>query len=153
MVISEKNDRQQVIRTSVYTRKYEISDWANHTQTEYFYNADDQPVRVVYSDWDPETQRFEVKKKKIFYYPVITNLESVPEGQNEYTIYPNPVSHTLHIKGPGYLHSATILNLQGKILLTSESRTINVVELSPGMYILRIEDDMGRKANHIFVKL
>lgn len=56
------------------------------------------------------------------------------------TIYPNPTSDNFSIEMENEVQSVEIYSIQGQKVLTSNSKDINVSNLSKGMYMVRIED-------------
>lgn len=79
-------------------------------------------------------------------YPVLTSAPSILTTNDERTrLYPNPASEVLFIDPRLPEQSVTrveVLSLNGRILISGEitnnNRSINVSELSPGIYICRI---------------
>lgn len=62
------------------------------------------------------------------------------------SIYPNPVQEEIRIQSPPSLHilHAEIHNLEGVCILSSEqTNRIPVFTLAPGMYVLRLETNLG----------
>ena len=55
---------------------------------------------------------------------------------NEYRIYPNPTNSLLSINGE--FESIELYTLEGKILLTSNEKVINLEEFTNGIYLLKI---------------
>lgn len=70
-----------------------------------------------------------------------------------FTIYPNPVNNILTIKSKTIIHSAAIYNLLGKKISTISKNYIDVSNLTPGIYILKIEDQLGNKSSKKWVKM
>jgi Concanavalin A-like lectin/glucanases superfamily/Secretion system C-terminal sorting domain/Purple acid Phosphatase, N-terminal domain len=56
------------------------------------------------------------------------------------TIYPNPTSDNFSIEMENEVKSVEIYSIQGHKVMTSNSKDINVSNLSKGMYLVRIED-------------
>ncbi len=54
-------------------------------------------------------------------------------------LYPNPVSHELHIDSNFDFDSITVYSLLGHVLLTSSESKINVAHLNAGQYIIKIK--------------
>lgn len=69
-------------------------------------------------------------------------------NDTEVTVYPNPVSNhlTIQVKDAGS-YSANIIDVQGKVVLNTqvnqEQSTVNVSELSNGLYFLILTDTNG----------
>ncbi|MDT0294200.1 BspA family leucine-rich repeat surface protein [Mesonia ostreae] len=92
-----------------------------------------------------------------FNAPIITNTVSteIVDGlgienkrlENLISIYPNPTKDFLHIETSKniQLKSVTVYNLQGRELLSFKQnlKTLNLKQLSIGMYILKMETDRG----------
>ena len=57
------------------------------------------------------------------------------------TIYPNPTSDNFSIEMENEVKSVEIYSIQGHKVMTSNSKYINVSNLSKGMYLVRIEDE------------
>ena len=57
------------------------------------------------------------------------------------TIYPNPTSDNFSIEMENEVKSVEIYSIQGHKVMTSNSKDINVSNLSKGMYLVRIEDE------------
>lgn len=79
----------------------------------------------------------------------ITNLytnNAILSNQNFQTnnlkvsIYPNPASNNFTIEMKNELKSVEIYSIQGQKMLASNSKNIDISDLSKGMYLVRIED-------------
>lgn len=60
---------------------------------------------------------------------------------NHFKIYPNPASNTFTIEMEKEVKSVEIYSLQGQKVMSSNSKNINVSDLSKGIYMVRIEDE------------
>ena len=68
------------------------------------------------------------------------------------TIYPNPTSNTLFIKGNETPIKVAIYNVLGKeVLSVKNANNINVQALPSGVYVIRISDGIGQ-TNRKFIK-
>lgn len=67
-------------------------------------------------------------------------------------IYPNPANDIIHLKTEKEISNIKIYNILGKEILKSTSKTINVSELSNGLYLLKAEDLNGNILKTKFVK-
>ena len=77
---------------------------------------------------------------------VIQNIES----QSSVTVFPNPVKNILYIaaiKNPQY----RILSIDGNVLLSGQSRSIDIAELKAGSYIISILNE-GHIVSELFIK-
>jgi len=68
--------------------------------------------------------------------PDITNLISLDQN-NQIFIYPNPVSDILYIKSDN-IQLVEIYDLTGRLLIKEALSSINVNNLKPGMYIVKV---------------
>lgn len=73
--------------------------------------------------------------------------------QNDYTVYPNPASHTVQIQMEENIQSVNIYNLAGQLIKTvNNTKTIDVSDLSTQMYILEITDHNQQIHRQKFLK-
>ena len=80
---------------------------------------------------------------------------STAENQiNNISMYPNPVVNNLHIglQSHQILQEVTLVNLQGKKMLTSTSNTVDVSHLSSGYYFAMIHTNQGKSIKKILKK-
>jgi hypothetical protein len=68
-------------------------------------------------------------------------------------IFPNPVRDILHINTDANIEQIEIYNIQGQLIKTENTNTaeISTMDLSSGLYLLRITSDMGI-STHKFIK-
>lgn len=64
--------------------------------------------------------------------------------KSNFSIYPNPTSSILNIKSNIKINKLTVYNLRGQKVLESNLETINVSNLTSGIYMLQIMDEKGR---------
>ena len=72
------------------------------------------------------------------------------ESQFSVTVFPNPVKNILYIaaiKNPQY----RILSIDGSVLLSGQSRSIDIAELKAGSYIISIINE-GHIVSELFIK-
>lgn len=67
------------------------------------------------------------------------------DAANAFVIYPNPVQNVLHLKANNFtsIKTVKIYDLQGKVVLQDTNDTINVSNLSKGLYIVKISTEEG----------
>lgn len=64
-----------------------------------------------------------------------------------WSVYPQPAKGTLHLQSETPLANAWLYSLQGQLLLEqAQPQTLAVEHLGPGIYLLEVEDEMGRRA-------
>jgi len=98
----------------------------------------------VYDWYAPGGSNQNVKKLTENTLLYLAGGESMLASQNisgtiNINIYPNPVSTTLIIKSEGNVYSE-IFDVNGRKVLTSNSRNINVQKLSVGIYSIKISN-------------
>ena len=64
-------------------------------------------------------------------------------------IYPNPVERILYIKNVSGLKSVNVYSNVGQLVLQSKKASIDLSQLSQGMYLLRITSDHGIETKRI----
>jgi Leucine-rich repeat (LRR) protein len=72
--------------------------------------------------------------------PITTSLNNYLELNSEVIIYPNPTSHQLSIETELDLREITIIDITGKIVMSTKKNTniINVTNLSDGIYFIKL---------------
>ncbi|MCR4660178.1 MAG: choice-of-anchor J domain-containing protein [Bacteroidales bacterium] len=75
-----------------------------------------------------------------------TGIESV--GDVTVSVYPNPATKVISIKAEG-LRQVELLDVNGRVVLTSTESTVNVSNLANGVYMLRTITDGGMAINKI----
>jgi hypothetical protein len=83
----------------------------------------------------------------------VTKVQSSSLDENSVVnrVYPNPANDELNFIVNGKISSITINTLDGKVVKTATSSTVDVSALSPGMYIYHVNVD-GKIATGNFVK-
>jgi hypothetical protein len=78
----------------------------------------------------------------------VQELQSV-----EFSVFPNPVEDIIHIQSDEQIRSVSIINVMGKAVLKStETSTINLEGLEPGVYLLNIKTAKGQSTKRIIKK-
>ena len=66
---------------------------------------------------------------------------------NNYTLFPNPVSDFINLKSSYIISNVEIYNTLGEIIknqdIESDSVKMNVESLNPGIYIIKLKSDIG----------
>ncbi|MBA3985780.1 MAG: T9SS type A sorting domain-containing protein [Flavobacteriales bacterium] len=79
-----------------------------------------------------------------------------PQAENFYKIYPNPAKEVLNIEGLTPLKSVIIYDILGNMLsstfFNSSNLRINLNNLKPGLYLIKMEDNNGNQAIERIVK-
>ncbi|MBW7675451.1 T9SS type A sorting domain-containing protein [Chryseobacterium chendengshani] len=58
---------------------------------------------------------------------------------NSISIYPNPTKGEINIKTDKKIKSSTVFDLSGKVLLQTDSQTVNISSFTKGTYLLKVE--------------
>jgi len=85
-----------------------------------------------------------------FEYNVITSVNEVAKN-NAIKIYPNPSTENIYVNYEADFSTIHIINLQGKNVLQSKNKNINISGLENGIYIVQIITESGI-LNSKFVK-
>lgn len=84
------------------------------------------------------------------YGSTLTNENFISD--NEFKIYPNPVHHQLIIKSNSDIKNIEIYSLEGKLVLQSNQKQINVQSLELGMYLVKINRTNGEVISKKIIK-
>uniref|UniRef100_UPI003F6A171D T9SS type A sorting domain-containing protein n=1 Tax=Polaribacter sp. TaxID=1920175 RepID=UPI003F6A171D len=76
---------------------------------------------------------------------------SVEENSTtDFSIYPNPVNNILNVSANAKVESLRLYNITGKLIKSNtNSNSINVSELSKGMYILEVISDARKEVKRV----
>lgn len=85
-----------------------------------------------------------------FEFEVKTNINEVA-NQRSFSIYPNPSSTSIKIDINERFSTINIIDIQGKMVLQSKQKTIDINGLENGIYVVQIETENG-VLNSKFVK-
>ncbi len=85
-------------------------------------------------------------------FPVVDFVAGVNENVISAKVYPNPANDVLNISINEEIESVSIVTLDGKVVATSTGSTVNVAELTSGMYIYEITTANGNVARDTFMK-
>jgi Concanavalin A-like lectin/glucanases superfamily/Secretion system C-terminal sorting domain/Purple acid Phosphatase, N-terminal domain len=89
----------------------------------------------------------------LYNFNSILSTEGFNQNKLKATISPNPASEDFTIHIDSNIKFVEIYSLQGQKVLTSESRNINVSNLSKGIYLVHIEDENNnRTTQNLIVK-
>lgn len=126
---------------SVYYRMNGVTVWKDEfkrdTNNVYSYYSTEKrhPIVTVYCKPNDEVISAEYLQYSLLY-------NSIPKhSQASYTVYPNPSSHSLQIKGLKEITSYEVYNELGKVVISGEiqtGETIDISSLKAGLYHLSI---------------
>jgi hypothetical protein len=76
---------------------------------------------------------------------VITNYSSVSENTTDlFSIYPNPTTDILNIKGDLTGKIIEILDISGKSHIKTLNKSIDVSDLTTGVYFLKVDNSVKK---------
>lgn len=136
------------------TYSWSNNSWVENTQDESFYNNNNN--KTLENNYMRNTGNSTWEKKQIstYYYSqrIIGNNPSVDEQTQ--AIFPNPVTHELHLIGVLNNSIITIVNVEGKTVYTKQymAKTIDISSFVNGIYFLQIINNTG-KTNYKFIKM
>ncbi|MGJ8684832.1 MAG: DUF7619 domain-containing protein [Nonlabens sp.] len=102
-----------------------------------------------------------------FNFPIITNTETVTVMSTASTVettdssislYPNPATNLIHLSATSHLVSATIVDLNGRMVSQERFResgiqqTLLLEHLTSGIYFVTIQSEVGKKLEKLIVK-
>jgi hypothetical protein len=82
----------------------------------------------------------------------VSGTAGINENVINANVYPNPANDVLNIAINEEIESVSIVTLDGKVVATSTSSTVNVADLTSGMYVYEITTANGNVARDTFVK-
>jgi hypothetical protein len=86
-------------------------------------------------------------------FPVVDLVASVEENVIEASVYPNPANDVLNIKvGNEEIATVSIVSMDGKVVATSTNGTVNIADITAGMYMYQVTTVAGKLANGNFTK-
>jgi hypothetical protein len=138
---------------------YSISnglDW----KKEYTYDSNGNLTLDKESWWDTDLNDWEVHWKSEYYWSIPSEVGEL-NINDIFTVFPNPTSGNLSIKGEVFLNQHVILemtNLRGqsvysnKLFLTNIDHNIILPKLPKGMYLLTIKANSINSTQKIFIE-
>lgn len=76
----------------------------------------------------------------------------IEENTISTSVYPNPANDVLNIVASEQIENVVILSLDGKVAATSTSSTVEVGNLTSGMYIYEVTTTSGKVSRDMFMK-
>lgn len=75
---------------------------------------------------------------------VATSQEIINDQSVSVSVYPNPVSDILHIEGMTEGQVIRLFNPEGRLVYSDTKGTINLKDMSQGVYLLKVGNDVFR---------
>lgn len=133
--------------TALFTET--LADSLVHTRTVNLSSMAGQPVVYI------AFRHYDCSDENIFFIDdvTITGVAGLQEIILDTKIYPNPATDMLNVEvNDADFSSAKVFTLEGKLVITSNTSSISVSELNPGMYILEVIGSNGGSSKSTFVK-
>lgn len=108
------------------------SEWTGHSVN--LANYAGQTIYIAFRHYDV-TDMFWLDIDDITISETSVGIENV--NDINVAIYPNPVSSVLNVEGEG-IEQVEVMDLNGRILLTSAATTLNIENLASGVYMVRV---------------
>jgi hypothetical protein len=131
-----------------------------YMKDEYTYDSNGNRSLRVKFDWNTDLNDWELRYTSEWYWSQISEVGEL-NINDIFTVFPNPTSGNLSIKGEVFLNQHVILemtNLRGqsvysnKLLLTNIDHNIILPKLPKGMYLLTIKANNINSTQKIFIE-
>ena len=138
----------------------DLNDWELSEKYEYTYASNGNLTLDKESWWDTDLNDWEVHWKSEYYWSIPSEVGEL-NINDIFTVFPNPTSGNLSIKGEVFLNQHVILemtNLRGqsvysnKLFLTNIDHNIILPKLPKGMYLLTIKANSINSTQKIFIE-
>ncbi len=135
-------------------------NWDFYYRNEYTYDSNGNLTLDKESWWDTDLNDWEVHWKSEYYWSIPSEVGEL-NINDIFTVFPNPTSGNLSIKGEVFLNQHVILemtNLRGqsvysnKLFLTNIDHNIILPKLPKGMYLLTIKANSINSTQKIFIE-
>ena len=110
-------------------------------QQGYTYDTEGFVVKIENSDLDFSTSAIYLSEVKDFYYQSTANLIELPTVKA--TIYPNPSNDFITIESDSQVDRISVLTTDGKVMIEQKGNTVNVSNLTVGIYVVNITTTEG----------
>lgn len=117
----------------------EISDWNDRSINLSELGFNDQTVYIAFVNQTEDGFKLYIDDIRV----EKENTSSINKvNQDEFSVYPNPVTNILHVKGFENLLRVRIISSEGKVILESTGFSeINVSDLQHSVFIIEIESE------------
>lgn len=105
-----------------------------------------------YVDANPPTNEGSWTLNSLSLAGVSLSTASIEETSLTTSVYPNPANDVLNISTSEEISNVSILGLDGKVVATSSTSTVNVAGLNSGMYIYEVTTTSGKVSRDSFMK-
>jgi len=146
------------LRAELLSQRWNASDSVYDNLSSYLFVYDEFGNETEYhsQSWDAGTSTWKQNKKDLNYYSQHDVTEAkILELGNSIIIYPNPAENEISISNIPELSTISVHDINGKLFIQREvdsnKTQLNVSELSPGLYILKISNSAGQQVSK-FVK-
>lgn len=106
----------------------DLSNWRQKNNLDDVNLSNNDWVGLSFSDRHPFTPREAT--------PTLSNDD---KGKMAFNVYPNPTSNFLNIETEDQINEVVVYDLQGKLILRTNEKTLDVSNLNSGLYFLKVK--------------
>lgn len=130
----------------------ETNMWLGNYMYTYHYNENSQLAYYAYLVWDWSQGDWKLSTKEFFYYSGSSAAKNTM--QDKISLFPNPTSGVLHMKGCTSPVTVRIYNLHGKLLevYPRQQTSIDLSSLPHGMYYIDLIELQGSRTRKMIIK-
>ncbi|MDG1333654.1 MAG: T9SS type A sorting domain-containing protein [Crocinitomicaceae bacterium] len=118
-------------------------------QQEYTYDTEGFVTKMENSDYDFATSTLFISEVQDFYYQSTADLNEL--STVEAIVYPNPSNDFITIDSDEQIDQVTVLAADGKVMIEQKGNTVDVSNLTTGIYLVNVMTAEGRSQTR-FVK-
>ena len=117
------------------------------------YNTAERIYYLTGTEWQQSILSGSLMLRPCFGVAATVGMDERPEEDGRWTVYPNPASERVFIDGVAEGSRVQLYDMQGRRLLDSQARSIDVALFPDGLYLLRAIDGRGEAhATKLIVK-
>ena len=124
------------------------NSYKNSSQSNYTNNGNGIVQQSISQNWNTTTNNWENSQRSTYYYLTLSLTDNYLS--NKISVYPNPTSDNLYFSEPV---NAILINSVGQILINEKhTSSLTLSEISIGVYILILSNDLGQVQQNKIVK-
>jgi hypothetical protein len=132
--------------TSTLSEHMNNGTWVNNSRRTYTYQPQGNETVAFTEIWSPNLNSWNNFSLVKSYYDC-TQVGLPENGNNKFSIYPNPAGDDITVLSPGRLVALSIYDVTGALMLSSDQSQIDVRSLAAGIYFLKATDAGGGTFN------
>lgn len=131
-----------------------MDDWRNTQKWNDVYDANDNLIESYRYNWDISNTVWKENTKALYFYSEVIpfNLNNNSKELLSTKIFPNPASEVINIKSLSSIKTIEMVDMSGKLLLSTNQSKIKIDGFQKGLYLLNIETDKGKITKRIVIK-